>query len=308
MTYRCVYIRSAERISLKDNNLVVKNEKREVFVPLEDISMILLEDQKSVVTTRLIASLSSYYIGLIVCDEKYKPVSITLPLAMHYKQLRVFGLQMEVKKPLNSQLWEQIIRAKIRNQRRVLELTSKDQFAIDKLYELEKSVRSGDKGNNEAVAAKVFFNSLYGKIFKRKQNAEDEINSALNYGYTILSTNLSRLLTMYGFNTILGIHHCSMTNNFNLSYDLVEPYRPLIDYCVYWLLDELAYPLPLNIREELIRILIVPVRLNSKNYLVEFAMEEMILSYIKSLDLSDCSALALPEILERGVTEDDFLV
>lgn len=306
MSYRCIYIRTAEKISLRDNNLVVKKEEREVLVPLEDISIILLEDQKSVVTTRLIAALSEHYIGLIVCDESYKPVSLTLPLAMHYKQLKVFGLQMNVKKPLNSQLWELIIKRKIINQRKVLELTNQDQFAIDKLIELEKSVKSGDKGNIEAYAAKVFFNSLYGKFFKRRQMVEDEINSALDYGYTILATNLSRLLTMYGFNTILGIHHFSMTNNFNLSYDLVEPYRPLVDYTVYTLLDELAYPLPLNIREELIRILVKPIRLDNKNYLVEFAMEEMVLSYIKVLEQSRSDYLLLPEILERGVIADDF--
>lgn len=306
MTYRCVYIRKAERISLKDNNLVVKNEEKEVFVPLEDISIILMEDQKSVVTTRLLASLSSHYIGLIVCDEKYKPVSITLPLAMHYKQLSVFNLQMKVKKPLHSQMWELIIRSKISNQRRVLELTTKDQFAIDKLFELEKLVRSGDKGNIEAVAAKVFFNGLYGKAFSRRQKNEDEINSALNYGYTMLSANLSRLLTMYGFNTVLGIHHCSMTNNFNLTYDLVEPYRPLVDYYVYGVLDDLTYPLPLLIREDLIRILVQTIRLNNKNYLVEFAMEEMVMSYIKALEVSDAKVLLLPMILEKGSIDDEL--
>ena len=293
-------------MSLRDNNLIINKDGKEVQVPLEDIAIILLEDQKTTITTRLMASLSSYYVGLIICDEKYKPVSITLPLAMHYKQLSVFGMQMRVKKPFNSQLWESIIKCKIRNQRIIVELTSNDQYTIDKLIELERSVKSGDKGNVEAQAAKVFFNGVYGKAFSRKQRSEDEINSALNYGYTILSTNLSRVLTMYGFNTIIGIHHVSMTNNFNLSYDLVEPFRPIVDYFVYSKLNELAFPLPLDIREGLIRLLTHPIRIDGKNYLIQFAMEEMVLSYIKALETGESKHLKLPQIIGNIEIEDEF--
>jgi len=307
MAYRCVYIRKAEKMSLKHSNLVIDKDGKEVMIPLEDIAIILLEDQKSVVTTRLISSLATYYIGLIICDEKYKPVSITLPLAMHYKQLAVFGMQMKVKKPLNSQLWERIIKCKIRNQRIIVELTSKDQYTIDRLSDLEKSVKSADKGNAEAIAAKVFFNGVYGKSFTRKQKSEDDVNSALNYGYMILSTNLSRLLTMYGFNTIIGIHHVSMTNNFNLSYDLVEPFRPIVDYYVYSRLDELAFPLPLDIREGLIRLLVKPIRINEKNYLIQFAMEEMVLSYIKTLETGKAECLELPQIIEDVEIENETI-
>ena len=33
---------------------------------------------------------------VIVCDDKHMPSSITLPLHMHYKQLKVFDLQMSI--------------------------------------------------------------------------------------------------------------------------------------------------------------------------------------------------------------------
>lgn len=305
MSYRCVYVRSADKLSLKDNNLYIKNDQREVTVPLEDIAIILVEDQKSVLTTKLIASLSSYYIGLITCDEKYNPVSITLPLHMHYKQLHVFQKQLSVKKPLYSQLWSYIIKQKIQNQRKVIEMTSRDEFTIVKLIEFEKEVKSADKSNREGVAARIFFNGLYGKYFVRRQNSSDEINSALNYGYTVLAANMSRMLAMYGFNTILGIHHVSMTNNFNLSYDLMEPFRPLVDYYIYNHLDDLSYPLPKELRIGLISLLQEPIRINDKIYRTEHAMEEVVLSFIKVLDEEDSRHISLPQIVERVEEEDE---
>lgn len=306
MSYRTVYVRNAERLSLRNKSLIVtKEDKREVIVPLEDISMILIEDQRSILTTRLIASLSSYYIGLIVCDERYMPCSMTLPLHMHYKQLYVFGLQMEIKKPFNSQLWEKIIRSKILNQKEIIFQTTKDEYTIEKLIELEKEVKSKDKTNREAYAAKVFFDGIYGKSFVRRQKSEDEINSALNYGYTILAGCMCRTLAMYGFNTVIGIHHSSMSNNFNLAYDLLEPFRPLVDRYVYFQLDNLNYPLPTDIRKGLIGVLKEKVRMNNANYSVEYAMEEMVLSYIKALENENSQFLLVPKILTYVTEEED---
>lgn len=306
--YRCVYVRYADRLSLKDNNLVVKNEKGEVVVPLEDIAMVLLEDNRSIITGKLMSAFAQNYIGLIVCDDTFVPCSITLPLHMHYRQLRTFNMQIDVKKPFNSQCWESIIRAKIRNQRKVIELTTKNEYCLEKLKELEKDVKSGDKTNREGLAAKIFFDGLYGAYFTRRQKSEDEINAALNYGYTILATNMSRLLAMYGFNTMLGIHHRSQSNNFNLSYDLVEPFRALVDYYVYDTLDDLDYPLTTSTKKGLIRLLVEPIWINDKRYLVEHAMEEMVKSYIAALEKEDSKLLLMPEILEKETIEEDEII
>lgn len=309
MSYRCIYIRRADKMNLRDNNIVVRNDEREVIVPLEDIAMILLEDNCSLLTAKLISSLSSYYIGLIICDDKYMPVSLTLPLHMHYKQLRVFHMQLDVKKPFNSQLWFRIVKQKIINQRRVIEMTTKDEYAIDRLLECEKELKSNDKTNREALAAKYFFSGLYGSLFIRKRKSEDEINAALNYGYTILMANMSRILAMYGFNTIIGIHHISESNNFNLSCDLMEPFRPIIDLVIYQNINNLSYPLTKDIKKELIEALTKPVRINNKNYLIQYAMEEMVLSYIKALENENSEHLLLPSLLdEENVSVGDDIL
>lgn len=304
MSYRCIYVKHANLLNLKNNNLIVKKEEKEVIIPLEDIALVLLEDNQCNVSAKLLSALSSYYIGLIVCDNKYMPTSITLPLHMHYKQLKVFQLQMNVKKPIMSQAWERIIRKKIINQISVLKQTSKDEFYLSKLSESLKELRSNDKTNREAIAAKYFFSGLYGTMFVRRRKSEDEINVALNYGYTVLMACTARILAMYGFNTILGIHHVSYVNNFNLACDLMEPFRPLIDRCVYNHVDDLSYPLSSQIKKELIEVLVDSVRINEKTYLVEHAIEEVVLSYIKVLETEDILHLKLPEIIEVTKMEE----
>lgn len=63
----------------------------------------------------------------------------------------------------------------------------------------------------------MYFRSLFGSDFIRFY--DDNVNAALNYGYTIIASAIIRNLAVYGLNTYLGIHHSSKINNFNLAYD-----------------------------------------------------------------------------------------
>ena len=93
-------------------------------------------------------------------------------------------------------------------------------------------VKSGDKTNREGHAAKVYFNSLFGNNFVR--NNSDEVNAALNYGYAILLSTINKEIINNGYLTQLGIHHKNEFNQFNLSCDLMEPFRIIIDNFVYY--------------------------------------------------------------------------
>ena len=88
-------------------------------------------------------------------------------------------------------------------------------------------IELGDETNREGHAAKVYFNALFGKEFSR--NADNVINSALNYGYSIILSAFNREITSNGYITQLGLFHDNMFNNFNLASDLMEPFRTLID-------------------------------------------------------------------------------
>lgn len=87
-----------------------------------------------------------------------------------------------------------------------------------------------DKSNREGHAAKVYFNALFGKSFSR--NDECPINAALNYGYSIVLSVFNREITANGYLTQLGLFHDNMFNQYNLSCDLMEPFRPFVDIAV----------------------------------------------------------------------------
>ena len=67
------------------------------------------------------------------------------------------------------------------------------------------------------------------------RSAEVPVNAALNYGYSILLSAFNREIVANGYFTQLGICHNNMFNQFNLSSDLMEPFRVLVDRYVYFM-------------------------------------------------------------------------
>ena len=57
---------------------------------------------------------------------------------------------------------------------------------------------------------------------------------SLNYGYAILLSTVSKEIVNNGYLTQLGIHHKNEFNEFNLTCDLMEPFRVIIDNFVYF--------------------------------------------------------------------------
>lgn len=281
MGYRQVVIKKSEKIHFKDNQLVIEKDSNESKVPLEDINYILIEDQSTIITTRLLAELGKNAISLIVCDEKFNPTSIMYPYNYHFKQLDIFEKQLQVNDDIKKDLWDLIVKKKIENSIRVLEMTSKEEFPISKLAEYLNGVIDGDATNREGLSAKIYFRSIFGSDFIRFY--DDAINGALNYGYTILASAIIRNLSVYGLNTYLGIHHVSKINNFNLAYDFLEPYRSIVDKFVYDNRKNIVYPLSFDFRKKLINLLNFEVIHNNKKYTVEYSIGLLIKSYIKSI-------------------------
>lgn len=99
------------------------------------------------------------------------------------------------------------------------------------LARLVDEVRSGDTTNREAHAARIYFRALFGSNFSRDDDVP--VNAALNYGYGILLSAVNREIVARGYLTQCGICHRSEFNQFNLSCDLMEPFRPIVDRLVF---------------------------------------------------------------------------
>lgn len=294
MGYRQVIIKKSEKLHFKDNQLIIDKDESSTKVPLEDINYILIEDSSTILTTRLLAELGKNAISLIVCDERFEPTSIMYPYNYHFKQLDVFSHQLEIDDSIKNEFWNQIVKRKIENSIRVLEMTSKEEFPISKLTEYLNEITDGDSKNREGLAAKMYFRSLFGSDFIRFY--DDNVNTALNYGYTIIASAIIRNLAVYGLNTYLGIHHSSKINNFNLAYDFLEPYRSVVDKFVYDNKEDIVLPLSFEFRKKLINLLNEEVLHQNKKYTIEYSIGLLIKSYIKSFSTGEIK-LDLPRII-----------
>lgn len=294
MGYRQVIVKKSDKMHFKDNQLIIEKENASSKIPLEDISYVLIEDSTTVLTTRLLAEFGKNAIALIICDETFEPTSIMYPYNYHFKQLEVFSRQLEITEDVKNEFWNQIVKRKIENSVRVLEMTSKEEFPIFKLNEYINEVVDGDIKNREGLAAKIYFRSIFGSDFIRFY--DDKINAALNYGYTIIASAIIRNLAVFGLNTYLGIHHNSKINNFNLAYDFLEPYRSIVDKYVFDNQDEIVFPLSFEFRKKLINLLNKEVLHNNKKYTVEYSISLLIKSYIKSFSTGEI-ILDLPMIM-----------
>ena len=110
------------------------------------------------------------------------PNTMLMPLESNAVQQEVYRLQTEVSLPTKKRIWKEIIEHKIRNQAVLLDLLGRDGNLLKPYY---MNVLSGDSDNREGLAAKIYWQQMYGRSFNRSRNGEAP-NSWLNYGYAIL--------------------------------------------------------------------------------------------------------------------------
>lgn len=291
MSYRSIIISNSATLAVRNNNLVIKNEN-DYEIPIEDISVLVIEAISVNLTNRLLSKLSENGVATIVCNEKHLPISILLPLNTHHRSYKVLKQQLEQSTPFTKRIWQNIIKQKLFNQGKCLEILNLN--GVNFMKNLSENVESGDKGNREAIGAKFYFKCLFGEEFTR--NDGNVINSALNYGYTIIRSAVARTLVMYGFNTTLGVNHCNELNSFNLADDFMEPFRAIVDLWVYSNITIDDDELYRENRIQLVDLVNYQCVIDGQNHSILNAIDKMISSYTTALSKKDFRLLKLPEI------------
>lgn len=194
--------------------------------PSADVAALVIGPRASIHAS-VFSGLSRYGISLIACDWKHDPLASALPHSTHTVAGRRQRGQDEMTIPRRKQAWARLVRAKIDGQARVLDHhTSR---GGDDLRVLARKVRSGDPGNVEALAARVYWPRLFGPEFSRDPTDHVQVNAALNYGYTIVRGTVLRGVYAAGLWPALGVHHHHLSNAHALADDLIEPFRPAVD-------------------------------------------------------------------------------
>lgn len=230
MSFRTVVITKNSRINYKNRFLVVKQEEDEKYIHLSEIDTIIVDSISVSISAYLLKELSANKINIIFCDEKHNPFGELIPYYGRHNNSKIIKIQMKWKQVEKDRLWKEIVKNKIINQSMILKKIKSKKYEL--IFSYIKEVTTGDKTNREGHAAKVYFNALFGNTFIR--NSNDEINAALNYGYAILLSTINKEVINNGYLTQLGIHHKNEFNEFNLSCDLMEPFRIIIDNFVYY--------------------------------------------------------------------------
>jgi len=228
VSWRTVVISKRCKLDYKMGYMVIRSEEtKRVF--LDEVAVLMIENPAVSFTGVLLAALTEKKIKVLFCDAKRNPYGELVPYYGSFDASRKVKQQTEWSPETKALIWQAIIAEKINNQaEHLFEQGKKEEGGL--LLSYIPQIVPGDKTNREGHAAKVYFNALFGKDFRRSD--DNPINAALNYGYAILLSAFNRAVVSSGYLTEIGVHHDNIYNYFNLSSDIMEPYRILVDRIV----------------------------------------------------------------------------
>jgi len=250
-------------ISIKENKIVLKNgshditgkqEKEEWFVTKIPYEKIVISG-KGYVSTEAISLLSQKNINVLLTDTYGNPISfmnniMSSNTSTKYRMGQYQTFSDTVKREY-LQKW--IVSEKLQSQINFLKSTENNDVLegikqlqgyqnfiqnakeFRELLSIEsRSGRAYFKSYTKLIPAKYEFDSRRGGgIVMSKRNAGDIINALLNYGYTVLAGEIAKFVNGLGLDTYYGFYHKSHISYQALVYDLIEPFRWLVEYSVY---------------------------------------------------------------------------
>lgn len=229
MSWRTVIISNQAKLDYKMGLMVVRGEETK-RVLLDEIAILVIENPAVSLTGCLIEALIDKKVKVIFCDSKRSPAAELVPHHGSHDSTAKIRVQAAWSDEIKAMIWREIITEKIRKQAAFLHEIGKEKEA-DLIESYIGNVELLDATNREGHAAKVYFNALFGMDFTR--SADNAVNAALNYGYSLILSAFNREVSANGYLTQLGIFHNNMFNHFNLSCDLMEPFRIIVDRFVY---------------------------------------------------------------------------
>lgn len=276
MSWRTVVITNRCKLSYNNNYLIIRNEENNM-IHLSEIGTIIIDSTLVSITSYLLAELVKRKIKVIFCDEKRNPISELIPIyGSHNTSKRILN-QIKWDENTKGTIWSFIIKNKINNQAKLLEKFNKEETIM--LLGYAEQIKHNDMSNREGHAAKVYFNSIFGKTFIRHDGGD--INAALDYGYAILISSINKEVVSNGCITQLGIKHRNEFNYFNLSYDIVEPFRTLVDNIVA---ENGDVEFNRDYKYKLINVLNAKIIMEGKSYYLTNAIQIYVKKLLNALD------------------------
>ena len=232
-----VFANDGDKLSFKNDNLIVTNKDNEIKLQQTCYSLfaIFLVGHTSI-TSGLIQRSKRFGFSIMLFSSSFKLYS-----SINYMLEGNTLLRKKQYTVINSiAIANKIVINKIKNQQEILRrLRNKDiAEAIENLHTAVTRLSSNNYQINEIMGlegttAKVYFNRLFKELGwqgRQPRIKRDEINLLLDIGYTALFNYLEALLNIYGFDVYKGNLHQEFYSRKSLVCDIIEPFRPIIDY------------------------------------------------------------------------------
>jgi CRISPR-associated endonuclease Cas1 subtype II len=292
MGWRSIIITQHAKLAYCSRTMIVQTNDGINQIPIDDISLLLISTTQAVITTALISKLSKKNVKIIFTDDTHKPISETYGCYPNHRSAELLREQLNWEIGRSQVLWTKVVASKLINQINVLKLQNvKTSSLEDELNKLELN----DITNREAVIARKYFPLLFEDGFSRRNNGS-VINTALNYGYSILLSTINQEIVSNGYLTYIGIHHDNEENQFNLASDLMEPFRPIVDF---WLANKKFNEFTPDVKYGLVELLSLEIKYNGKNTLLRNAITVHVRNCLKYLSNEEQNIKIEMELLDE---------
>jgi CRISPR-associated protein Cas1 len=246
-------------ISVKDSKIILKDNHdpfsepqiESWYVKNMPYEKIVLQG-KGYISTEALSLLSENNRNVILLDNHGKPVTYLNPVMESLTATKYRMAQYDTfRDPEKCKyLAKQIVKSKLESQIRFLKLTERNEVK-EAIPKLETHLSNLDNIltpiQNEAKTSHIYFRAFARLIPERyeftsrnqsqtrlsKNNATDVINALLNYGYSVLAGEISKFINGFGLDAYYGFYHKTHSGFQPLVYDMMEPFRWLVDYTVF---------------------------------------------------------------------------
>ena len=248
-------------ISLKDNKIILKNgidilsgksETESWFITQLPYEKIVISG-KGYISTDALQLLNQNNRNVILTDTFGKPVSFMNGMMESLTATKYRMAQYDTFRDPEKCLYlqRQIVKAKLVSQINFLKSTE-NELVKDGIIQLEGYLKQIENHSIspikiEAPSTHVYFRNFAKLIPEKygfnsrsnsvvritKRNATDVVNALLNYGYAVLAGEISKFVNGFGLDAYCGFYHKSHTGFQPLVYDIMEPFRWLVDSTVW---------------------------------------------------------------------------
>ena len=280
--WRVIVVTGRGKLDLRYNSISIRRDNGTDFIHIGEVNTLILETTTISITAALMCELIKQKVKVIFCDEKSNPHFELLPFYGSHDCSAKIKEQIAWTDFLKESLWTIIVTEKIENQMKLLKKLNKEEYRI--LEEYLSQIEHNDSTNREGHSAKIYFSALFGNNFSR--NKENSLNAFLNYGYQLLLSTFNKEIVANGYLTQIGIFHKNMFNYYNLSSDLMEPFRVIVDELAY---KENPQKFEKDEKRKLQNILNLKFRINNVNHYLSDVIKIYTKSIFDALSSNDLS-------------------